>query len=126
LISCPTICWAACWWLPQLTALAALTCALGEQGVGIILQPLQPSCVPPQLALLPFSCCPWLTHPLAGLLLACRKALSQVCQRWRDLCFSAPELWQTVQLRAPSNEPSPDERQQWLDGKLWLLQVRLA
>lgn len=57
-------------------------------------------------------------------LLACRSTLLDVCQRWRRLCFSAPELWETLSLEAPSLEATTDRRQQWLQGELWLLQVR--
>ncbi|KAI7838209.1 hypothetical protein COHA_008003 [Chlorella ohadii] len=45
--------------------------------------------------------------------------LSGVCRRWRRLCFSTPELWDTVSLEAPR----PGQyRQRWLDGNLRVLQ----
>ncbi len=55
---------------------------------------------------------------------ACRRDLSCVSQRWRFLCFNAQELWEAVSLEAPRFEMVPGRRQRWLEGKLWLLQVR--
>lgn len=63
---------------------------------------------------------------LSHTFLTCRSTLSRVCKRWRALCLSAPELWESVWLTAPGIAGSSNDRsrQQWLEGKLWLLQVR--
>ena len=103
-----------------------LQCKLVDQVKRCCSPLLLPLLLPPLLPPLPL---PWADCTVAPHIPCgcrqCRSLLSRVCQRWRALCFSSPDLWESLTLTAPYGRIA-GERSQWLAGKLWLLQVRCA